>query len=87
MLILRNQAGEDLEEEEEEEDKLEDEEATIRAGPSRIEAHVVVDESQPLLKARSPSRSRSRRRAASIGPHGDASVTQAVLMASLTYYA
>ena len=83
MLII-NQAGEDLEEEE---DRLEDEEATIRASPSQVDAHVVVDESQPLLKARSPSRSRSRRRAASVGPRGDASVTQAVLMVGFIYSA
>lgn len=77
LYIYGQFAGEDLEEEEE--DKVEDEEATIRAGPSsQLEVHVVVDETQPLLKPR--SRSRSRRRAASVGPHGDASVTQAVLM-------
>lgn len=84
MPIITNQAGEDLEEDDDE-DKLEDEEATIRAGTSQLGADVTVDESQPLLKARSRSMSRSRRRAASIGPHGDASVTQAVLMVSLTY--
>ncbi|KAG1774427.1 amino acid transporter [Suillus placidus] len=76
LYIYGQFAGEDLEEEEE--DKTEDEESTIRGGPSQLEPHVVVDETQPLLKPRSTSR--SRRRAASIGPHGDATVTQAVLM-------
>jgi solute carrier family 36 (proton-coupled amino acid transporter) len=84
MLIISNQAGEDLEEDDDD-DKFEDEEATIRAGPSQLAARIVVDESQPLLKAQSPSRSRSRKRAASVGSHGDASVTQAVLMVSLSY--
>ncbi|OJA18949.1 hypothetical protein AZE42_09772 [Rhizopogon vesiculosus] len=79
LYIYGQFAGEDLEEEDE--DRLEDEEATIRAGPSEIEDSTVVDESQPLLKGRSSSRSRSRRRAASVGPHGDASVTQALLKA------
>lgn len=76
LYIYGQFAGEDLEEEEE--DRADEEEATIDAGPSEFEAHVVVDENQPLLKPRSTSR--SRRRAASVGPHGDATVTQAVLM-------
>ncbi|KAG1726718.1 amino acid transporter [Suillus paluster] len=78
LYIYGQFAGEDLEEEEE--DRLEDEEATIRAGPSQLdsEINVVLDETEPLLKPR--SRSRTRRRAASISPHGDATVTQAVLM-------
>ncbi|KAG1860406.1 amino acid transporter [Suillus subluteus] len=78
LYIYGQFAGEDLEEEEE--DRTDDEEATIRAGPSEFDAHIVVDENQPLLKPRSTSR--SRRRAASVGPHGDATVTQAVLMAT-----
>ncbi|KAG1804416.1 amino acid transporter [Suillus subaureus] len=77
LYIYGQFAGEDLEEEEE--DRADDEEATIRAGPSELEAHVVVDETQPLLKPRSTSR--SKRRAASVGPHGDATVTQALLKA------
>jgi proton-coupled amino acid transporter len=81
ILIVSKQAGEDLEEEEE--DRADDEESTIRAGPSEPDAHITVDETQPLLKPRSTSR--ARRRAASVGPHGDATVTQAVLMASLIY--
>lgn len=75
LYIYGQFAGEDLEEEE---DRADDEEATIRAGPSELGAHTVADETQPLLKPRSASR--SRRRAASVGPHGDATVTQAVLM-------
>ncbi|KAG2141164.1 amino acid transporter [Suillus bovinus] len=75
LYIYGQFAGEDLEEEEE--DGADDEEATIRAAPSELDAHV-VDETQPLLKPRSLSR--SRRRAASVSPHGDATVTQAVLM-------
>ena len=39
-------------------------------------------ERSPLLR-----RSTSRRRRASVGPHGDATVTQAVLMVSTTSYA
>jgi proton-coupled amino acid transporter len=81
ILIISKQAGEDLEEEEE--DRTDDEEATIRASPPELDAHAVFDETQPLLKPRSTSR--TRRRAASVGPHGDATVTQAVLMASLVY--
>jgi proton-coupled amino acid transporter len=76
LYIYGQFAGEDLEEEEE--DRADDEESTIRAGPSEPDAHVVIDETQPLLKPRSTSR--ARRRAASVGPHGDATVTQAVLM-------
>lgn len=76
LYIYGQFAGEDLEEEEE--DRADDEESTIRAGPSEPDAHIAVDETQPLLKPRSTSR--ARRRAASVGPHGDATVTQAVLM-------
>ncbi|KAG0700274.1 amino acid transporter [Suillus ampliporus] len=75
LYIYGQFAGEDLEEEE---DRLEDEEATIRPGPSQHDAHIAVDETEPLLKPRSMSR--SRRRAASVSHHGDATVTQAVLM-------
>lgn len=37
-------------------------------------------ERQPLLSGARRSRSRSRRRRPSVGPHGNATVTQAVLM-------
>ena len=73
------QAGEDLEEEEEE-DKEEDEERTV-AGPSSIISAGISDlpeETTPLLRGAKP-RPR-RRRGASIGPRGNATVTQAVLM-------
>ncbi|KAH9944868.1 transmembrane amino acid transporter protein-domain-containing protein [Amylocystis lapponica] len=39
-----------------------------------------ASERSPLLPRSPHSRSRSRRRASSIGPHGDATVTQAILM-------
>ncbi|KAH9945045.1 transmembrane amino acid transporter protein-domain-containing protein [Epithele typhae] len=39
-----------------------------------------TSERSPLLERSSANRSRSRRRAASVGPHGDATVTDAVLM-------
>ena len=41
---------------------------------------LVHDENTPLLE-RSKSRSHSRRRRMSVGPHGDATVGQAILMA------
>ncbi len=45
--------------------------------------HVEISERAPLLSRDSKrSLSRSRRRRSSVGPHGDATVTQAVLMAS-----
>ncbi|KAG7089222.1 hypothetical protein E1B28_010923 [Marasmius oreades] len=75
-------AGEDLEEDEEEE--KDDEEQPV-PGPSRGDVPPSagfgdVSESAPLLgKRRSVSRSKSRRRG-SVGPHGNATVTQAVLM-------
>lgn len=74
------QAGEDLEEEDEE-DKEEDEERTI-AGPSSIIStgfSNIPEETTPLLRSRSRSRVR-RRRGASVSSHGNATVTQAVLM-------
>lgn len=40
----------------------------------------VAEETQPLLKQAQHVRSRSRRRAASIGARGDATFTQAILM-------
>jgi proton-coupled amino acid transporter len=78
------QAGEDLEEDEDEE-KEEDEEQI--AGTSSLTPAPLrqpeMSESTPLLQTTSKSRSRSRRRRMSIGPHGDATVTQAVLMVRL----
>lgn len=47
---------------------------TIAPSPSMLKS----SERSPLLERR--SRSRSRRRAASVGAHGDATVTDAVLM-------
>jgi solute carrier family 36 (proton-coupled amino acid transporter) len=79
------QAGEDLEEEEDE-DKVADEEGAAEiSSTAASQLHLShlseISESTPLLQtASSLSRSRSRRRRMSIGPHGDATVTQAVLM-------
>ena len=42
--------------------------------------HKATERSPLLRSATSHSRSRSRRRQRSVGPHGDATVTQAVLM-------
>ncbi|KIJ66909.1 hypothetical protein HYDPIDRAFT_85219 [Hydnomerulius pinastri MD-312] len=75
LYIFGQFAGEDLEEDD---DTADDEEATEQAGASVASA--AADETQPLLKQTGRSLSRSRRRAASIGPHGDATVPQAVLM-------
>ncbi|EGO25072.1 amino acid transporter [Serpula lacrymans var. lacrymans S7.9] len=80
LMIFGHFAGEDLEEDEEE-DRLADEEADAHAGPSGASAlaqSIGADENQPLLSSK--PRSRSRRRAASVGPHGDATMTQAILM-------
>jgi proton-coupled amino acid transporter len=65
-----------------EEDDEEKEDAEAALGPSTSERALsasYVSENQPLL-GRTLSRSRSRRRRASVGPHGDATVTQAILM-------
>ncbi|KAJ3569299.1 hypothetical protein NP233_g5140 [Leucocoprinus birnbaumii] len=81
LLLYGHFAGEDLEEDEEEE-KDEDEEQG--AGPS--EEDLEASEQTPLLRGRvhsalSRSRSRSKQRRGSAGPHqGTATVTQAVLM-------
>lgn len=80
----RMQAGEDLEEDDED-DKEDDEEATRPPLPFIPDPSLPVSEvaeHSPLLKqtSTSRSRSRSRRRRMSVGPHGDATVTQAVLM-------
>ena len=80
--IPRMQAGEDLEEDEDEE-KEEDEEqiaGTSSLTPAPLRPPEMF-ESTPLLQTTSSkSRSRSRRRRMSVGPHGDATVMQAVLM-------
>ncbi|KAF8917223.1 transmembrane amino acid transporter protein-domain-containing protein [Mucidula mucida] len=72
LYLFGHFAGEDLEEEDEDqEDDLEE------------QTHVDLSETAPLLGGKpsiARSRSRSRRRAASPGPHGNATVTQAVLM-------
>jgi proton-coupled amino acid transporter len=80
-------------EDDDDEEKEEDEEATGIPGPSESFAPdgelstSQLSEQQPLLGSKlSRSRSRSRRRRASLGPHGDATVTQAVLMVSLSCY-
>lgn len=73
--LITLQAGEDLEEDED--DKLEDEEqptVTI-AAPESSETAPLLGSSMSSTHPR--SRSRSRQRAA---PHGNATVTQAVLM-------
>ncbi|KAF8896081.1 transmembrane amino acid transporter protein-domain-containing protein [Infundibulicybe gibba] len=82
LFIFGHFAGEDLEEDEEE--KEDDEEQTV-AGPSSSVSRGLPDtaETTPLLgnTASRRSRSRTRRRRNSVGgPHGNATVTQAVLM-------
>ena len=47
---------------------------------TRIPAVHKSTERSPLLQRSQTSRSRSRRRMSSVGPHGDATVTDAVLM-------
>ncbi|KAI5983401.1 amino acid transporter [Pisolithus albus] len=74
LYIFGQFAGEDLEEDE---DRV-DEEATGPAEPDTVPT--VADEAQPLLKQTQRTRSHSRRRAASVGARGDATVPQAVLM-------
>lgn len=86
-------AGEDLEEEEEEELEAEilpsvaDHIGFVGASADRLIADTTkpseLSESSPLLRREGTSRSLSRirrRRKSSVGPHGDATVTQAVLM-------
>ncbi|EKM78627.1 hypothetical protein AGABI1DRAFT_40780 [Agaricus bisporus var. burnettii JB137-S8] len=81
LLLFGHFAGEDLDEEEDDDEKL-DEESPV-AGPS---ATLGPSESTPLLRGGvgskvTRSRSRSRQRRSSTGPHqGNATVTQAVLM-------
>ncbi|RDX57096.1 hypothetical protein OH76DRAFT_1394865 [Lentinus brumalis] len=87
-------AGEDLEEIDEEEEEPTDEEEhfatdtpaygtsglpeppSLTVGPAGHKP----DERSPLLQPSRVARSRSRRRMSSVGPHGDATVTDAVLM-------
>ncbi|KAI6155234.1 amino acid transporter [Pisolithus tinctorius] len=75
LYIFGQFAGEDLEEDE---DRVDEEEATEQPQPGTVSA--IADEAQPLLKQAQRARSHSRRRAASVGAHGDATVPQAVLM-------
>lgn len=75
LLLFGHFAGEDLEEEDDE-DKEEDEERIV-AGPSSTMSANLPEETTPLLRG---TKSRGRRRGASVGPHGNATVTQAVLM-------
>jgi proton-coupled amino acid transporter len=74
LYIYGQFAGEDLEEDE---DRTEDEDEESVEQPIPPTA---ADETQPLLKSTDRSHSRSRRRAASVSTHGDATVPQAVLM-------
>ncbi|KIM67617.1 hypothetical protein SCLCIDRAFT_1210268 [Scleroderma citrinum Foug A] len=75
LYIFGQFAGEDLEEDE---DRTDEEEAAEQPEPSAATA--VAEETQPLLKQAQHIRSRSRRRAASIGARGDATFSQAILM-------
>lgn len=80
------QAGEDLEEDEDEDKEDDEEEAAGFPVPSSsvIQAGLSAEamERRPLLGKATPARSRSRtrRRRMSVCEHGDATVTQAVLM-------
>ncbi|KAF8623681.1 hypothetical protein AX17_007379 [Amanita inopinata Kibby_2008] len=83
LTLFGHFAGEDLEEdedEEDEEDKSDEEHAA--PGPSRIAGRTGGSENTPLLQGHSSLRSktRSRRRGNSVSSHGNATVTQAVLM-------
>ncbi|KAK0205038.1 transmembrane amino acid transporter protein-domain-containing protein [Desarmillaria ectypa] len=76
LFLFGHFAGEDLEEDEEEQE-------TDLESADRMVIEGVVDETAPLLGGKASlarSRSRSRRRASSMGPHGNATVGQAVLM-------
>ncbi|KIY45508.1 hypothetical protein FISHEDRAFT_76685 [Fistulina hepatica ATCC 64428] len=85
LFIFGHFAGEDLEEDSDEEEK--DEASALERQPTTAISTGFTDlgESTPLLSqnrisARSRSRLRRSRRSASEGPHGTATVTQAVLM-------
>ena len=77
----------DEDEEEKEEDEEEVPDAVIPSELSRVLPD--VDETTTLLSSPTVSRrrSRSRRRGSSMSRQGNATVTQAVLMASFTYSA
>ncbi|KAI6042554.1 amino acid transporter [Pisolithus marmoratus] len=75
LYIFGQFAGEDLEEDE---DRIDEEEVPAQPEPSTV--LLTADEAQPLLKQTQRTRSHSRRRAASVGARGDATVPQAVLM-------
>ena len=80
------QAGEDLEEDSDEE-KDDEESAVARPSSALFDPdeglHEVAERTPLLSRSVSRSISRSRRRRHSIGPHGNATVTQAVLMVCL----
>jgi hypothetical protein len=76
------QAGEDLEEDDDEKEEDEEQIAGTSSLPPVPLRLPEMSESTPLLQTTS-SRSRSRRRRMSVGPHGNATVTQAVLMVRL----
>ncbi|RPD59581.1 hypothetical protein L227DRAFT_527034 [Lentinus tigrinus ALCF2SS1-6] len=93
LYIFGHFAGEDLEEIDEEEEPADEEEPiagdTPYYGTSGLPETPSLgptpnghkpDERSPLLQRSHTSRSRSRRRMSSVGPHGDATVTDAVLM-------
>ncbi|THU81388.1 hypothetical protein K435DRAFT_972367 [Dendrothele bispora CBS 962.96] len=95
LYLFGHYAGEDLEEDEEysEDDELERGFSSQHAGPSTLGSQSTLThrlpsagfgETDPLLPGKTDdsrrSRSRSRRRANSVGPHGNATVLQAVLM-------
>ena len=102
LMLISLQAGEDLEEIEEEDEVLLDNEPLPASGSRdfpataptrqrvstiRIDAEEAVgfpSERSPLI-SRAKSRSASRRRK-SIGPHGDATVGQAILMVRTTHH-
>ncbi|KAL0954912.1 hypothetical protein HGRIS_003844 [Hohenbuehelia grisea] len=79
LFIFGHFAGEDLEEDDDDEEKEGDEEAAdgpLSAGLPSAEP----TEQTPLMSSTIRSRSRSRRRRMSVAEHGNATVTQAVLM-------
>ncbi|KAF9466587.1 transmembrane amino acid transporter protein-domain-containing protein [Collybia nuda] len=80
LFIFGHFAGEDLEEDDDESREEDVEQNIAGTSTSSSTNHVDTTETTPLLKNRSRSKSRSRRRGNSVGPHGNATVTQAVLM-------
>ncbi|KII85114.1 hypothetical protein PLICRDRAFT_45235 [Plicaturopsis crispa FD-325 SS-3] len=80
LFIFGHFAGEDLEEDEDDDKEDEDEGVAAASLANAETGQAGADaERQPLL-AHSRSRSRSRRRRLSVAEHGDATVTQAILM-------